>query len=340
MHRPINDQSRGKLGYGPTRAYTAAIAVFALALALRFGVDGYLPSGFPYLTFFPAVIITAFLFGTGPGILSAALGGLAAWYFFLPPFYSLHLTPTTGVALGFYVFIIGVDLLIIDRLLKALGQLDAERKHAMNVAEERDTLFREVQHRIGNNLQAISSLLLIQSRNVQDPAAHRALMESIQRVSVIADIQRMFHDPDRTKGQLDAAYAREIANGCIMAAGAEAEFKVEIDVEPITLEQDSFLAVSLVLTECINNALEHGKRPDGGSLITIGLQVDRAAESAILTVSDNGPGVKADFNSATSNSIGLRVVNSFCRQLNGTFSMENAAGTRCTLTFPLPARSD
>jgi two-component system, sensor histidine kinase PdtaS len=319
----------------PILTYAFAVSIFSVALLVRFAVDQILPPGFPYATFFPAIIITAFLCGTGPGIVVSVLSGVAAWYFFIPPFNSFALTTGSSVALAFFVFIVGVDLLIIDRLMKALGQLEAERKYALRIADERDTLFREVQHRIGNNLQAISSLLHVQSRTVTDPAAQRALIESMQRVSIIADIQRRFHDPDRTEGRLDDAYVDDLARNCVKASGLEADFKIATDISLITLPQDAFLAVSLVLTECVNNALEHGVRPDHRGAIRITLKVEPTANTAVLTVSDNGPGLSPQFNPTLSNSIGLQVVHAFTRQLGGTFSMDGDCGTACRLEFPL-----
>lgn len=62
------------LGYG------FAVASFLIALLLRRMLDGALPPGFPYLTFFPAIILTSFLAGTRPAILCALLSGVAAWY--------------------------------------------------------------------------------------------------------------------------------------------------------------------------------------------------------------------------------------------------------------------
>jgi two-component system, sensor histidine kinase PdtaS len=320
----------------PILAYAFAVSIFSVALLVRFAVDDLLPPGFPYATFFPAIIITAFLCGTGPGIVTAVLSGIAAWYLFIPPFNSFALTSASGLALAFFVFIVGVDLLIIDRLMKALGQLEAERKHALRIADERDTLFREVQHRIGNNLQAISSLLHVQSRTVTDQAAQRALIESMQRVSIIADIQRRFHDPDRTEGRLDDAYVHDLAQSCVKASGLESEFKIATDIAPVTLPQEAFLAVSLVLTECVNNALEHGRRPDHHGAIRVILKIEPVATMAVLTVSDNGPGLAPEFDATHSNSIGLQVVHAFTRQLGGTFSMDGDCGTACRLAFPLP----
>ena len=69
----------------PALAYGLALLAFALALGARFALADILMQGFPYLTFFPAVILTAFFCGTRAGVLCAMLSGLAAWYFFIPP---------------------------------------------------------------------------------------------------------------------------------------------------------------------------------------------------------------------------------------------------------------
>ena len=69
-----------------------ALLAATLAIALRMVIDADLPAGFPYLTFFPAVILGSFFLGTGPGVLIAVICGLAAWYWFIPPFASFLVT--------------------------------------------------------------------------------------------------------------------------------------------------------------------------------------------------------------------------------------------------------
>jgi K+-sensing histidine kinase KdpD len=68
----------------PLLGTVVMLGIVAGALALRMVTDPLLPPGFPYVTFFPAVIVTSFLFGVRLGVVSAALCGLIAWYFFIP----------------------------------------------------------------------------------------------------------------------------------------------------------------------------------------------------------------------------------------------------------------
>jgi two-component system, sensor histidine kinase PdtaS len=317
--------------------YAIAAILSLIAIGIRFEADPYLPPGFPFLTFFPAVILATFVGGAGPGVVAGAIGFLASWYFFMPPAYSFAVTSSAVVALAFYLAIIGVDIAIIDRLMATSAELARQRANALRLADEKKTLFVEVQHRIGNNLQAISSLLQIQSRTVADEAARKALVQSMQRVAIVADIQRRFHNPDEAEGLINTGFVEGLAQACLAAAGKEEDFAIACEVEEVRLPQDEFLAVSLILTECINNVLEHGAPADGRGSIRV--TISREGRDHVAAVADSGRGLPDGFDLARQNSIGLKVIQAFARQLKGRFEMTSAGlGTVCRLTFPM--RSD
>ncbi|MCZ8314236.1 DUF4118 domain-containing protein [Phreatobacter sp.] len=314
------------------------IGLFAAALGLRLAAEPFLPPGFPFLTFFPAVIITAFVAGAGPAILCAGLSGLAALYFFIQPERSFQLDLPSAVAIAFFAIICAVDILIIDRLTTTLAALRTEREKALHHAGQRDTLFKELQHRIGNNLQSVSALLNVQMRAVTDPAAKRALADAVQRVGIIADIHRMFHDPAHADGRIDEDFTRELAERCLATAGAGGKVSLATSITPIALPQDKFLPVALIMTECINNALEHGLGAREHASIQVTLT--RVGADCELTVRDDGPGLPAGFDVATARSIGMTVLRAFAGQLEGRFTMASDGGTLCRLTFRAPVIED
>lgn len=320
------------------RNFAWGVGLFAAAFALRLAAEPVLPPGFPFLTFFPAVIITAFIAGARAALLCAVLSGAAALYFFIPPERSFQLDLPSAVAIAFFAVICAVDILIIDRLTSTLAALQVEREKALHHAGQRDTLFKELQHRIGNNLQSVSALLNVQIRAVADPAAKRALGDAVQRVGIIADIHRMFHDPAHADGRIDEDFVRELAERCVAAAGASERVTLTTSVTPVALPQDKFLPVALIMTECINNALEHGlgTRERG----TLAITLSRKGTDCELSVRDDGPGLPPGFDLATSRSIGLTVLRAFAGQLDGRFTMTSEGGTVCRLAFRAPIIED
>ena len=309
--------------------YGLAIALSALALVLRFALDGVLPPGFPYLTFFPAIVVAAYFGGYRAGVLCAALSGLAAWYFFIPPVSSFSVDGAILVALAFYVFVAGVDIFFIDGMRRALDQLEAERERYRALAESRDLLYREMHHRVSNNLQVAGALLRLQGHGVTDADARQALSQAGERIEAIAKIQRELHDrtgeavPFRT-------FAQAILSEAASAAGARVSVALEGGEAP--LHPDQATPVTLVMLESFNNALEHGFGEAGSGRVTV--RLEQAGPTHVLTVRDDGVGPPDGFDPAQSKSLGLRIVRAMAQQLGGGFVLTREDGwTVCRLSY-------
>jgi two-component sensor histidine kinase/PAS domain-containing protein len=141
---------------GPVRL-AITLGIVALAWKSRALLDSSLPPGFPYLTFFPAVILTGFMFGVRLGSLSALLCGLIAWYYFIPPLHSFTLAGRE-VALGLYVFVVGTDLALIHGMQIANQQLRRERQVSRDLVAANEQAVAELQRRDAERLQAMEAL--------------------------------------------------------------------------------------------------------------------------------------------------------------------------------------
>lgn len=306
-----------------------AILATLVAWALRYALNDWFPPGFPYLTFFPAVVITAYFVGLRPSILCAVLSGVTAWYFFIPPFHTLNISFPTTVALAFYGFVVAVDIFFIDGMRKALRQLEEERGRYAALAESRDLLYRELHHRVSNNLQVVGALLRLQGSGIQDEDARHALAEAGGRIELIAKIQRELHNavgepaPFRT-------FAEVVLAGAAAAAGAKIRLAIEGGEHP--LHPDQATPVTLVMLESFNNALEHGFGEGGSGRVEV--RLDQSGLTHVLTVRDDGAGPPADFDPARSKSLGLRIVRAMAQQLGGKFEMGREDGwTVCRLSY-------
>ncbi|WP_234026324.1 sensor histidine kinase [Qipengyuania thermophila] len=328
----------------PWIGHAVAVVATLAACALRFALDSSLPTGFPFLTFLPVVILVAFLFGVGPGVVSAVLSTLLAWYFFVPPPNSWVLSDTSVVALLFLVFILAVQVVLIHWMQRANAALDAERRRSDELVSHRETLFKELQHRVGNNLQMIGSLIALQKRRMDDPAARAALDEASRRLGLVGRIQRQLYDPAGAQLSL-AAYIDQICRDVIAASGRDGisyEFVANADA---SLPPEKAIPTALVIAEALNNSLEHGFGNGGNGKVVA--SVARADNKVEIIVADNGAGLPAGFDIMQAESLGLRIARTLAQSLGGCFTLEAApagSGTVARLVItnelaspPLPA---
>lgn len=306
-----------------------AVALAVGAVLLRLGLDRVLPPGLPYVTLFPAIVIATYFGGLRTGVLCATVGGLGAWWFFIPPAGSFKFDLTVIVALAFYVFVSGVDIFFIDGMRTALDQLEGERERYRELAESRDLLYRELHHRVSNNLQVAGALLRLQGQGIGDADARHALEQAGERIEVIARIQRELHN--RTGEPVPfRAFAETLLASAAAAAGARVRLTLEGGEQP--LHPDQATPVTLVMLESFNNALEHGF--GAGAEGEVRVVLDQSGLTHVLTVSNDGAGPPTGFDPARSKSLGLRIVRAMAQQLGGKFEMAREGGwTVCRLSY-------
>ncbi len=317
----------------------AALGATGVAVALRHALDDVLPPGFPFLTFFPAVILTTFFFGLRPGIVCAVLSGLAAWYFFIGEAGTFLLDAQTGLALGFYAFIVAVDIALIHLMRVAGERLSAERAVSAQLYEQQRTMFQELQHRVANNMQFVAALLALQRRKVvENPQEAVGVFDEAQtRLETIARIHRRLYDP-ALADQPVGPYFQELCADLLGATGAR-NIVCLVDVPPVRLDLARLTTLSLLVVEVVTNALKHAFQGSGRGTITIRLETLDGGQAA-LSIADDGPGIPASFDPAASRSLGFRIVQGLAAQLDGTLSYANEGGTVVRLVFatgPAPA---
>lgn len=316
-----------------TLRWSIAGAAFVVSVALRHALDDWLPPGFPYLTFFPAVILTAFFAGVREASVLAALCGVVAWYFFIAPERSFALAPTSAVALAFYLFIVATDIFLVLIATRALARLKAEQERARALAESRGLMFQELQHRVSNHLQVVASLLKFQRRQVTDESAQHALDNAAQRLALVARIQRQLHDPTSQTVDL-ARFLREMSRDVLEATGAGERVRIDLDAEPVRLSGDQAVPFGLIATELMSNAVEHGFSGGASGRIAVALAGGSDGE-VTLRVADYGRGLPDGFDLDSTTSLGLMIARQFAGQLGGSLVMRTNGGTEATLTFPL-----
>jgi two-component system, sensor histidine kinase PdtaS len=318
-----------------TLKYAFCVGAFLLALVTRMLLDSYLPPGFPFLTFFPAVILSTLIAGLWPGIACGVVSGLAALYFFIQPIYSFELNYGGAVAMGFYFFVTGIDIGLIHAMTKALEQLRVERNRSAELSRRTEIMFSELQHRVSNNLQTVAGLLVLQETEIDDPKARHALEEARNRITLLGKMHRKLHDPNLASADL-GAFLEELSRDVIQAAGIKG-VECVVNTAGIDISPRKFIPLALIVTELVSNSLEHGFADGRSGTVRITCHKDSVTGEIALTVDDDGQGLPPDFNLQTTKSLGLFIAKSLAQQIDGRLSMASNRGTQCTLYFPASA---
>jgi two-component sensor histidine kinase len=304
-----------------------------VAAVLRHALDPYLPPGFPFLTFFPVVILTAFFFGLWPGVFSAVIGGLLAWYYFIPPTRELRIDLQNSVAMLFYTFIVSVDIVLIHFMHRSSDRLTEEEAQTRRLNDDQRVMFQELQHRVANNIQFIASLLNLQRRKVvsgEAEAAVAVLDDARLRLESMSRIHRQLYDPMRAHMPV-ATHISELASDMLHATSAR-NVDVRVDMAAVTLDLTRLTTLSLLIAEVLTNSLKHAFADTGGR-IEISLQP--TGDGLLrLTVADNGRGLPEAFDPDKSKGLGWRIVNGLAQQLGGKLTLAGRNGTSVTLVFP------
>jgi two-component sensor histidine kinase len=323
------------------------LAIVLVAIGVRLAAQD-LFVGYPFITLFPAVVLAAYLGGTGPGVLALALGGAGACYFLVQPPHSFALTsPSEVIGLAAYL-VFGAFIVRAVRALAAATE--RERAARLDLARavdekdrflrERELLLTEIRHRVGNNLQQITGLLMLHARRIGDPVAHEAFNQAAARVSLFAEVHRSLYRADDDRVELDDVLTRLATR--LVAAHRPVGIACRVEVAPgFVWPPDRAVPLVMVVHELVCNALEHGFGDDGVGAIAVSL--DRTPTGLVrLTVADDGRGLPPGVDAERADNLGLSIVRAFARQLGASFRLhagEDGRGTVAELLFDDPPTS-
>ena len=190
---------------------------------------------------------------------------------------------------------------------------------------EKEALLQEIHHRVKNNLQIIASLLSLQSAYIHDPLTLIQFQESQDRIRSMALIHEMLYQSE-TLATVDLAdYVQSLARILLNTYSAKANVTLEVRVVPTSVSIDTAVPVGLMLNELVTNALKYAF-PDGRAgqlLVALGAEPDGLIT---LRVQDDGIGLKPDFQIEQADTLGLRLVRMFARQLRAKVALRSEPG--------------
>ena len=199
-------------------------------------------------------------------------------------------------------------------------------------------MMREIHHRIKNNLQVISSLLYLQSDYVEDDSTKQMFIESQDRVHSMALIHERLYRTEDMAGIEFGQYIESLTRSLLSSYSGQ-DMTIELNLqltENVLLSMDAAVPCGLIVNELVTNSLKHGfqAKREGNLLIVLEpFEIDGHTNYR-LSVSDDGAGLPDNFDYANSDTLGLQLVTTLVRQLDGVIDVQSREGTSITIEFP------
>jgi two-component sensor histidine kinase len=207
---------------------------------------------------------------------------------------------------------------------------DSDFDSAEQALERQAERAREVEHRVKNTLQLISSIVLLQGRRAADDAARQALKAVQQRVAAVSVSHRHVSWSEDAEQVEVAALVREIVSDLAGSAGREG-VDIDLDLDTVTIPGRQAAPVALLVSEMVGNALRHAYPGDRQGRIQVIVQ--RTAAGFDLQVCDDGVGMPPE---APKTGFGLTVVQLMAQQLRGRLDTAAAQpGLRLSVSVPM-----
>ncbi|MCB8819468.1 sensor histidine kinase [Microvirga rosea] len=214
-------------------------------------------------------------------------------------------------------------------LERRVRERTAELERAL---EEKNELFREVHHRVRNNLQVISSLVRLKLRQCGSEDIRQTYADILGRIDAIALVHDALYASDELSRMPIRRYLGTLCENLLQLRPERNRVTIEVDAQDGEIGLDQAVTVGLITTELVTNALKHAFPQGRTGRITV--QYGNQDGDCTLAVSDDGIGITSP-NADPHSRSGLRLVSSLALQLGATITEETAEGTRFVLRFPL-----
>ena len=220
------------------------------------------------------------------------------------------------------------------RLQKARDEAEAEvhasRDRYAALAAEREVLLREVNHRVGNSLQIIASLLHLQANSAAQDDVEAALTNAMGRVAAVAQVHRRLYTSHDLKSVLLNQYLDALLEDLRRSAEGNKMSRLTLKADPIEIDPDRAVAIGIIVNELVMNAVKYAY-PDCAGPIHV--ELGAKGEDLVLSISDNGVGLNGK-SDPRSTGMGQRIVTAMASKLEATVERDpNHAGTRIVVTF-------
>jgi len=222
--------------------------------------------------------------------------------------------------------------------------IEKERKkmemQIIHQLKEKEMLLKEIHHRVKNNMQVISALLLLQAQSAKDESTRLLFQDSQNRIRSIALVHEQLYRSDNLNQIEYGTYLKKMFSPLFESYGADKKkISMVIDVTNVMITIEKAVPCSLIVNELLSNSLKHAFpkdifSPDHKGEIRIGFMLDEAHGNYILDYRDNGVGIPEGMEPEKTGTLGMQLIYGLAQQLSGAVTLEHGKGVHFIVTFP------
>lgn len=220
-----------------------------------------------------------------------------------------------------------------ENVIMAIVEDITERKEneqkLQRALEEKDYLMRELNHRVKNNLNMVSSLIGLKEDDIEED-----LSDVTHQIDAIRLVHETLHRPNEIHSINLREYIQELLD-TIFASFSYGEVTVRNSVEELSIHTKFAIPLGLIINEIATNAIKHGFDPEEEARFFVDMKKDEESRTYILRLSNNGLPFPEDIDPDSSESLGLQLINTLAQQLEGTVELEKKPNTTFTIRFPM-----
>jgi two-component sensor histidine kinase len=310
--------------------YVLTTAIVLLAFVLRLAAAPAM-NGYPFLLFFPAIVVVSIAFDRGTGVYAVALSATLAWYFLIPVQRSFRLVSwDAALPLILYVIVALFIALIVEALRRTAQRLEATKRELEKAVELNRLLLMDVNHRVKNHLTSATALLRLTLREPSAPDPKVVIEDAARRIDVLAKVYDRLHLGERatvvSAREFITGLCEDLRDGVIGARPVS----LKVTADDADLGSNQAVPVGLVVNELVENAIKYAFPADRPGAIEIRFECRQGR--CVLTVADDGVGY--DPQKARKGG-GTRLIGAFAQQLGAEVDREGPPGTVVRLRFKL-----
>jgi two-component sensor histidine kinase len=214
---------------------------------------------------------------------------------------------------------------------EAEAEVHASRDRYAALAAERELLLREVNHRVGNSLQIIASLLHLQASSATQDDVKAALTNAMGRVAAVAQVHRRLYTSHDLKSVLLNQYLDALLDDLRRSTEGNRMSRLTLKAEQVEIDPDRAVAIGIIVNELVMNAVKYAYAECPGP---IHVQLNTAGDDLLLSIADNGVGLDGRTD-PRSTGMGQRIVSAMASKLDATVERDpDHPGTRIVVRFP------